>query len=201
MTDDRARPRRALSDLLGRAPPSSFTGKRLLPANDSPGAARNGGPSGGVDYFAPMRFTAEPESELESDTTPSSTPSIPPQVLPQSTSSSATSKLKINVKPINASAPTPIPPMSPYAYGYGSHLAPLPSPAPSLGSRSSGSSASRISMSLSLPGLSDADKKRNGLQMRVYRARTQMPGHVPLRVFRNPKECVEVEEVLKSVEQ
>jgi hypothetical protein len=56
-------------------------------------------------------------------------------------------------------------------------------------------------MSLSLPGLSDAEKKKNGLQMRVYRARTQMPGHVPLRVFRDPKECIEVEEVLKSVEQ
>lgn len=47
-------------------------------------------------------------------------------------------------------------------------------------------------------GMSDAERKRCGLQMRVYRARTQMPGHVLLRVFRDPGECVEVEEVLKG---
>jgi hypothetical protein len=58
-----------------------------------------------------------------------------------------------------------------------------------------------MSMSIQIPltSVSDAEKKRYGLQMRVYRARTQMPGHVPLRVFRHPGECVEVEEVLKGV--
>jgi hypothetical protein len=45
--------------------------------------------------------------------------------------------------------------------------------------------------------MSEAEKKRQELQMRVYRARTQMPGHVPLRVFRSAAECVEVEEILK----
>jgi hypothetical protein len=33
--------------------------------------------------------------------------------------------------------------------------------------------------------------------MRVWRARTVMPGHVKLRMFRHPKECVEVDETLK----
>lgn len=45
--------------------------------------------------------------------------------------------------------------------------------------------------------LSDADKKRLDLQTRVYRARTQMPGHIPLRVFRDPDECVEAGEILE----
>lgn len=39
-------------------------------------------------------------------------------------------------------------------------------------------------------------KRRNELQARVYRARMQMPGHVVLRVFRDPAECVELEEIL-----
>jgi hypothetical protein len=58
-----------------------------------------------------------------------------------------------------------------------------------------------MSMSIPIPltGMSDAEKKQYGLQMRVYRARTQMPGHVPLRVFRHPGECVEVLEVLRGV--
>jgi len=46
--------------------------------------------------------------------------------------------------------------------------------------------------------LSDTEKRRQELQMRVYRARTQMPGHVPLRVFRTTEECVEVEEFLRK---
>lgn len=46
--------------------------------------------------------------------------------------------------------------------------------------------------------MTDAEKKKYALQVRVYRARTQMPGHVPLRVFRDPVECVEVEEILQK---
>lgn len=60
---------------------------------------------------------------------------------------------------------------------------------------------SRQSTGLSLPtsgaGLTLEDRKRNELQMRVWRARTVMPGHVKLRMFRHPKECVEVDETLK----
>jgi len=42
----------------------------------------------------------------------------------------------------------------------------------------------------------DAQKRRNDLQLRVCRARTQIPGHIPLRIFRDPSECVEANEVL-----
>lgn len=44
--------------------------------------------------------------------------------------------------------------------------------------------------------MTEVEKKRYELQMRVYRARTQMPSHIVLRVFREPSECVEAEEII-----
>ena len=44
--------------------------------------------------------------------------------------------------------------------------------------------------------MTEVEKKRYELQMRVNRARTQMPSHIVLRVFREPSECVEIEEML-----
>jgi len=46
--------------------------------------------------------------------------------------------------------------------------------------------------------MSDVNKKRT-LQRRVYNARKRIPGHIPLRVFKDPSECVEVEELLRRV--
>ncbi len=46
------------------------------------------------------------------------------------------------------------------------------------------------------PQMTDAERKQYDLQMRVYRARLEMPEHIPLRVFREPSECVETEEIL-----
>ena len=43
------------------------------------------------------------------------------------------------------------------------------------------------------------EKRRNELQTRVWRARMQIPAHIPLRVFRQPEECVEVWNVLDRV--
>ena len=43
------------------------------------------------------------------------------------------------------------------------------------------------------------EKRRNELQTRVNRARMQIPAHIPLRVFRQPEECVEVWNVLDRV--
>jgi len=45
----------------------------------------------------------------------------------------------------------------------------------------------------------EQEKKRTDLQMRVYRARAQIPLHVCLRVFRRAEECVEVWEILDRV--
>ena len=44
--------------------------------------------------------------------------------------------------------------------------------------------------------LTESEKRRKDLQLRVYRARTQMPGHIPLRIFRDPEECVEAQQIL-----
>ncbi|KAF8877922.1 hypothetical protein BD779DRAFT_1556352 [Infundibulicybe gibba] len=46
--------------------------------------------------------------------------------------------------------------------------------------------------------MTETERKRNELQMRVYRARTLMPGHVPLRIFKKASECVEADEILSK---
>jgi hypothetical protein len=38
------------------------------------------------------------------------------------------------------------------------------------------------------------------LQKRIYRARKLIPEHIVLRVFGDPKECVEVDEILRLEE-
>ncbi|KAJ7680612.1 hypothetical protein DFH06DRAFT_972705 [Mycena polygramma] len=59
---------------------------------------------------------------------------------------------------------------------------------------------SNITVSSTASGqrMSEAERKRYDLQLRVWRARTQMPGHIPLRIFRDPAECTEAEEALKK---
>lgn len=44
--------------------------------------------------------------------------------------------------------------------------------------------------------VSEPERKRDELQARIYRARGVMPEHIPLRVFRHPRECVEAGEIL-----
>lgn len=45
--------------------------------------------------------------------------------------------------------------------------------------------------------MSDVEKKRCDLQMRVYKARVVVPDAIPLRVFRDPRECEEAQRTLK----
>jgi hypothetical protein len=47
--------------------------------------------------------------------------------------------------------------------------------------------------------LSDLERRRNELQIRVWKARMLVPAHVPLRVFRQPEECVEAAEILERI--
>ncbi|KAJ8095014.1 hypothetical protein PM082_010232 [Marasmius tenuissimus] len=44
----------------------------------------------------------------------------------------------------------------------------------------------------------EGEKKRHELQIRVYRARTALPEHIVLRIFRSPSECVEADAILAS---
>ncbi|KAJ6625845.1 hypothetical protein B0H10DRAFT_1782443 [Mycena sp. CBHHK59/15] len=86
-------------------------------------------------------------------------------------------------------APRPITPLS-------SRFPSTPSPAASSTSMWSSNTASSSSTTSSTQRVLEAEKKKNDLQLRVWRARTQMPGHVPLRLFRSPAECIEVQEML-----
>ncbi|KAF7376429.1 hypothetical protein MSAN_00058500 [Mycena sanguinolenta] len=67
---------------------------------------------------------------------------------------------------------------------------------PSIRSAASGSTAG--STSATRERMSEAERKRYELQLRVWRARTQMPSDVALRIFRRPSECVEAEEILRK---
>ncbi|KAI0255750.1 hypothetical protein BJV78DRAFT_1358435 [Lactifluus subvellereus] len=53
--------------------------------------------------------------------------------------------------------------------------------------------ASSLSRSASV---SESDKKRANLQMRLWRACAEVPAHVVIRVFRDPQECVEASRVI-----
>ena len=48
--------------------------------------------------------------------------------------------------------------------------------------------------------LPDAEKKMVDLQVRLWRARLDVPPHIPLRIFREPEECVEVNEILDRLQ-
>jgi hypothetical protein len=79
---------------------------------------------------------------------------------------------------------------------------PKPTPPPSitaatsLYSHQTSSSSSLHASNGRQTSLPEAEKRRVQLQCRVYRARTQMPSHIPLRIFREPTECVEAQEIL-----
>ncbi|KAI0048769.1 hypothetical protein FA95DRAFT_1009643 [Auriscalpium vulgare] len=72
-----------------------------------------------------------------------------------------------------------------------------PSPTPSLSDSGSSSGSSKASQA----SLSESEKRRVGLQLRVWKARQEMPPRVVLRVFREPEECVEAGEALQEARQ
>jgi hypothetical protein len=76
-----------------------------------------------------------------------------------------------------------------------------PPPPPPL--RPSMSSVSTLSIKSSKssrgqPQMSEPERKRYELQMRIWKARIQIPAHIPLRTFRRPEECVEAKGILEK---
>ncbi len=71
-------------------------------------------------------------------------------------------------------------------------LTPLTTPSPGYFSSASSTSSSTSGK------MTDQEKKKCELQMRVWSARMQIPGNIPFRVFREPEECVEAEGVLRG---
>ncbi|KAK2465469.1 hypothetical protein APHAL10511_002361 [Amanita phalloides] len=61
-------------------------------------------------------------------------------------------------------------------------------------------SPSMLSLSLSRTQ-TESERKRSELQERVWRARSEVPEGIVLRIFREPSECVETEGVLKGHEE
>lgn len=119
------------------------------------------------DYFSIPRYNVEPEEMLDGELSASPSSDLFPPLTPSSAQTQST-------------------------------------PKSSSTSGSSASSRSRIyplmkssSTSSAYSRLSEPEKRRYDLQMRVYRARMHVPRHIPLRVFKTPQECVEVEGLLK----
>jgi hypothetical protein len=82
-------------------------------------------------------------------------------------------------------------------------MEPLPDPIVSrMSEESYSSSSSSSSWSPSLRPrrpVTEAEKRRWELQKRVDKARLLMPSHIVLRVFENPKECVEAEHIIDEL--
>ncbi|CAL1715185.1 unnamed protein product [Somion occarium] len=125
------------------------------------------------------------------------------------------SSIPITEEPSEMPTPTiPLPPAkvplmatyppSPSPPPYGTHPTPSPLAIPPrpgaydsrISSRSSNMSSRMNSIGTLGSGpqgqvLSEPEKRQNELQTRVYRARMEVPRHIPLRVFRSPEECFE----------
>jgi hypothetical protein len=61
------------------------------------------------------------------------------------------------------------------------------------------SAASRKQQAAALALLSEPERKRQELQVRVNRARATIPATIPFRVFRDPRECVEAAQLLDKM--
>ena len=68
------------------------------------------------------------------------------------------------------------------------------------------STSSRISLgrgstasSFRTAPMTDGERKQYDLQARVYKARADIPASIPLRVFREPSECIEVAQILDDL--
>ncbi|KAF9482532.1 hypothetical protein BDN70DRAFT_929916 [Pholiota conissans] len=143
--------------------------------------------------FLSSKLTSEPEDNLATPT-PTSYARMESASIPQSHGSHGRHRVipsiasRVSAKLFTDTPPKPIDPPS--------IKGSINTGRSSASARSQQSTSSTSSTESNGKRLSDADRKRNELQMRVYRARTQMPGNVYLRIFRDPKECVEAQQIL-----
>ncbi|KAI0064045.1 hypothetical protein BV25DRAFT_1882683 [Artomyces pyxidatus] len=70
-------------------------------------------------------------------------------------------------------------------------------PSPSVNGSNSSSASSRVHTPQA--SLSDSDKRKLTLQLRVWKARVDLPPNVVLRIFREPEECVEAMHVVDGM--
>ncbi|KAF8230808.1 hypothetical protein L208DRAFT_101824 [Tricholoma matsutake] len=183
---------RTLSDMLGWGSSSPSTKSPILttPLNVSPDMATKESTNGSTNYFTPTRLTTEPDSTTlpspplrASPFNPSQAFKTSPKTSPRSQTQSQTVVASARISP------------KPHSRGYTARSSSSPSSTSPVTSRS----LSSPTFMMSLAGMSDADRKRDALQKRVYKARRRMPKDVPLRVFRDPSECVEIKEMLRRV--
>lgn len=66
-------------------------------------------------------------------------------------------------------------------------------------SRRATTASSVSSISSVTSKMTEEERKRFDLQMRVYKARSVVPLHIPVRVFQQPSDCVEMEGLINKV--
>ncbi|TFK39506.1 hypothetical protein BDQ12DRAFT_712190 [Crucibulum laeve] len=180
-TNDVLKSKRTVSSLLSRGSYSSITGKRAPTPLSIPEA-------GG--YFTAAPLSDEPEEWPgmgTGDNTPMAKSANPYAIrTPRRTNSVSSAPVTSIPTQYISQPPKPTPPPS-----VDPSSKSMRSVQTQLSTSSIGSSSSKLA------DLTDAEKKRYMLQMRVYKARTQMPSNVPLRIFRHPEECVEAEEIFE----
>ncbi|KAI0316763.1 hypothetical protein OF83DRAFT_1059817 [Amylostereum chailletii] len=98
--------------------------------------------------------------------------------------------------PVGAGEPASAYPSYPYMHASGS-----PTGSSSSLASGSGTPLGMRPSSMNQAGMTESEKKRYALQMRVWKARVETPPGVVLRVFREPEECVEAQEVLDRFAQ
>ncbi|KAI0741654.1 hypothetical protein C8Q80DRAFT_1274047 [Daedaleopsis nitida] len=173
----------SLSDALPSTPPA--------PAQFGPPSAKRPSRSwSGTDAL-----TMTPSQSSAESSGPASAPydyfsSVPPTHSPITEEPHGSPEMIIQSS--DAGTPTPVPGRSWPPPGFSK-----PPPGSQVEWRESGKWQPQAQASASL---SDAEKKRVELQMRLWRARLEVSRQVAIRIFREPEECVEVNEILDSLQ-
>ncbi|KIJ65200.1 hypothetical protein HYDPIDRAFT_153245 [Hydnomerulius pinastri MD-312] len=163
-------------------------------------------PTGTRAEFAPMIQPRTPLSKGSMPLPGTSSPRPPP------TRALSDTETQVPIHPgsIRIPRPTPkrsLPPSSyslettPEPKSFGSSRASVDSSS-SMGSVGSSTSSSLLSMRPMRRGtmpITEGERRRWDLQNRVNRARLLMPAHIVLRVFEDPKECLEAEQIVERL--
>ncbi|KAF7321909.1 hypothetical protein MKEN_00713100 [Mycena kentingensis (nom. inval.)] len=104
--------------------------------------------------------------------------------------------MSLPITPAPATAPNPIPPPTKVVPQAVPRSAPAPTNSATSTPRNSMYAASIASTSTTAS--QQMERRRYDLQLRIWRARTMLPLQIPLRLFRDPKECVEAGKILSE---
>ena len=174
-----------------RTPPGAYTSGNVTPTSYddvlTPRAPRRS--NSGSDLMSTPGYTVRQSRRSRST-------NLPEISLPDTTKTSEPgyfSSSPISASPVSETIPMTYPPTSFSMQRKDSDLSltsTLNSVRPQPGRKLSSGSGRTV------PQMTDAERKQYDLQVRVNRARNMFPDTIPLRIFRDPTECVETKDIL-----